>query len=79
MLHQFVRELSMAVFAKRVLAVLTVFIIVDLILILIVNTNRYLPFIGVIAGGDQLLITQVLLAAAAIATAIAVVMWKLKS
>jgi hypothetical protein len=74
-----VRELSMAVFAKRVLAILTVFIVVDVILIWIVNTNRYLPGIGVIAGGDQLLITLVLVGAGVIATAIAAVMWKLKS
>ena len=76
MLYQCVRELSMAAFIKRVLAV---FLIVDIILILIVNTNRYLPGIGVIAGGDQLLITLVLVAAGAIAAAIAAVMWKLKT
>ena len=68
----------MAAFIKRVLAVFTIFIIVDAILIWIVNTNRYLPGIGVIAGGDQLLITLVLVAAGAIAAAIAAVMWKLK-
>jgi hypothetical protein len=79
MLYQFVRELSMGVFAKRVLAILTVFIVVDVILILIVNTNRYLPGIGVIAGGDQLLITLVLVAAGVIAATIAAVMWKVKS
>ena len=66
----------MAAFIKRVLAV---FLIVDIILILIVNTNRYLPGIGVIAGGDQLLITIVLVAAGLIATVIAAVMWKLKT
>ena len=66
----------MAAYIKHV--VLTVFIIVDIILIWIVNTNRYLPGIGVIAGGDQLLITLVLVAAGAIAAAIAAVMWKLK-
>ena len=75
MLYQFVRELSMAAYIKHVLSV---FIIVDIILIWIVNTNRYLPGIGVIAGGDQLLITLVLVAAGAIAAAIAAVMWKLK-
>ncbi|MHA2424564.1 MAG: hypothetical protein ACXAEF_07235 [Candidatus Thorarchaeota archaeon] len=69
----------MAVYVKRVLAILSVFIIVDIILILIVNTTRYLPGIGVIAGGDQFLITLVLGAAGAIAAVIAVVMWKLKS
>ena len=69
----------MAVFAKRVLAILTVFIVVDVILIWIVNTNRFLPGIGVIAGGDQLLITVVLVAAGALAAVIGVVMWKLKS
>ena len=69
----------MAAYIKRVLAVLTVVIIVDIILIYIVNTNRYLPFIGVIAGADQLMITLVLVAAGVFATAIAAVMWKLKS
>ena len=69
----------MAVFAKRVLAVLTIFIVVDVILIWIVNTNRYLPGIGVIAGGDQLLITLVLVGAGVIAAAIGAVMWKLKT
>jgi hypothetical protein len=69
----------MAVYVKRVLAILSVFIIVDIILILIVNTTRYLPGIGVIAGGDQFLITLVLGAAGAIAAVIAVGMWKLKS
>ncbi|MGY5873921.1 MAG: hypothetical protein RTV72_16865 [Candidatus Thorarchaeota archaeon] len=69
----------MAAFIKRVLAVFTIFIIVDAILIWIVNTNRYLPGIGVIAGGDQLLITLVLGAAAVIGAAIVAVLWKLKS
>ena len=79
MLNQFVRELTMGVFAKRILYVFTIFMIVDAILIWIVNTNRYLPGIGVVAGGDQLLITLVLAAAAVIATAIVAVLWKLKS
>ena len=69
----------MAAFIKRVLAVFTIFIIVDAILIWIVNTNRYLPGIGVISAGDQLMITLVLAAAAVIATAIVAVLWKLKS
>ncbi|MGY5879707.1 MAG: hypothetical protein RTV31_05625 [Candidatus Thorarchaeota archaeon] len=56
---------------------ISAFIVVDLILIWIVNTNRYLPGVGVIAGADQLLIT-VVLAAAGIIAAIAAVMWKLK-
>jgi len=69
----------MAAFIKRVLAILTVFIIVDVILIVMVNTNRYLPFIGVIVGADQLMLTLGLAAAGIIAAVIGVVMWKLKS
>ena len=74
MLSKFARESSMAAFIKRILFVL---IIVDIILILIVNTSRYIPGIGVITGADQLLITLVLVAAGVIAAAIG--MWKLKS
>ncbi|MGY5859165.1 MAG: hypothetical protein RTU63_07335 [Candidatus Thorarchaeota archaeon] len=59
------------------LILISAFIIVDLILIWIVNTSRFLPGVGVIAGGDQLLITIILVAAGIIA-AIAAVMWKLK-
>ena len=69
----------MGVFAKRVLIVFTVFLIVDAILIWIVNTNRYLPGIGVIASGDQLFITLVLAGAAVIGAAITALMWKLKT
>ena len=69
----------MAAFIKRVLAILSVFIIVDIILILIVNTTRYLPGIGVIAGGDQFLITLVLGVAGVIAAVIAVAMLKYKT
>ena len=79
MLYQLHEELSMGVFAKRVLIVFTIFLIVDAILIWIVNTNRYLPGIGVIAGGDQFLITMVLAASAVIATAFVAVLWKLKT
>ena len=69
----------MGVFAKRVLIVFTVFLIVDAILIWIVNTNRYLPGIGVIAGGDQLFITLVLAGAAVIGAAITALVWKLNT
>ena len=69
----------MAVYVKRVLAILSMFIIVDIILILIVNTTRYLPGIGVIAGGDQFLITLVLGVAGVIAAVIAVAMLKYKT
>jgi hypothetical protein len=69
----------MAAYIKFVIALIAVFLVVDAFLILIVNTNRYLPGIGVIAGGTQLMITMILVAAGAIAAVIAVVMWKLKT
>ena len=63
----------MAAYIKFIAA----FIIVDVILIWIVNTSRFLPGIGTISAGDQLLITMVLVGAAIIAS-MAAVMWKLK-